>query len=107
MAKIYEQIDVTVPANAEAQSVIFTSTSEVPRTLLRVWSVHKTATNDLIISDEREDIADVPCDMLPTDNPFIEFNRKIKPGHQLKVGFREGAGAGHTAVICVVSEIPD
>lgn len=107
MAKLYEQVDVTVTANSSNTEVIFTSTTKVPRTLLRVWSTHKTASNDLLVYDDREIIADVPCDMLPVQTPFIDFERKIKDGNQVKVGFREGAGAGHTAPIVVVSEIPD
>jgi len=107
LAKIYQQIDVAVLANGLNADPIFMSTDKVPRTLKRVWSVHKTATNDLVVYDENELIADVPCDMLPVQTPFIEFNRKIKSGHQVQVGFREGAAAGHTAAICVVSEIPD
>ncbi len=107
MALIYEQIDVTVAANKEKSSVIFTATAEVPRTLISVWSIHKTATNDLMVTDERETIADVPCDMLPSTDDKLVFNRKIQIGNQVKVGFREGAGAGHTAAICVLSEIPD
>ena len=107
MAKIYQQIDVVVAASKLNAEVIFTSTTKVPRKLLRVWSVHKTATNDLIVYDENQIIADCPCDMLPTDNPFLDFDRDVIDGHQIKVGFREGAAAGHTAAICVVSEIPD
>ena len=107
MAKIYQQTDVIVAANELSANVIFTATDKVSRVLKKVWSVHKTATNDLLVYDENELIADVPCDMLPVNTPFIEFDRKIIAGHQIKVGFREGAGAGHTAAICVVSEIPD
>ena len=107
MAKIYQQTDVIVAANGLNANVIFTATDKVSRTLLRVWSIHKTATNDLLVYDENELIADVPCDMLPVNDAFIEFNRKVISGHQIKVGFREGAGAGHTAAICVISEIPD
>ena len=107
MAKLYQQIDVIVAANGLNADVIFTSTDKIPRTLKEVCSIHKTATNDLIIYDEQELIADVPCDMLPATDDKLTFDRKIIAGHTVSVGFREGAGAGHTAAIVVVSEIPD
>ncbi len=107
MARIYEQIDVAVVADKLNADLIFTSTSKIPRTLIKVWSIHKTATNDLLVYHNRELIADVPCDMLPVQTPFLDFNKKLDDGDTIEVGFREGAGAGHTAAICVVSEIPD
>jgi len=107
MARIFAQIDVIVAANGLNADVIFTSSDKIPRTLIKVWSIHKTAANDLLVYDEQELIADVPCDMLPATDDKLVFDRKIKPGHTVAVGFREGAGAGHTAAIVVESEIPD
>ncbi len=105
--RIFEQIDVIVAANKINSEVIFTSTNEIPRTLIKVWTLHKTATNDLLVYNGREIIADVDCSALPVQAQFLVFNQKVKVGNALQVGFREGAGAGHTASISVESEIPD
>lgn len=107
MARIFQQVDVVCVASKITTSNIFTSTPEVPRTLIKLWSLHKTANDDLVVYDDRELIVDIPVDMLPSTDDKVELNRKIKHGNVVRVGFREGNAATPTGAIVVESEIPD
>lgn len=108
MARIYDHVTVTVAAGKTNTEDVFTSTTERPRKLLRVSTIEKTALNDLLVYDDVELIANAPCDLLPALDDKLEFNRVIKVGRVVRVGFHNGEGGGITAkYIMVESEIPD
>jgi len=107
MARIYEQVDVSALTLTEATGIIFTSTEEVPRRLKRITTNNATATIDLLVYDDRELICDLPLDADGIVNNWIDFDRDIKPGHQVKVGHRNGTGGTVVVAICAESEIPD
>lgn len=107
MARLYEQIDVTAADGTDETSVAFTSTRTVPRTLEKVQVNNTSADLDLLIYDEREKIADIPCDINPFADKWIEVDRAIEQGHELKVGIRNNTGASVTAAICYVTIVPD
>ena len=105
--RVYEQIDATeaVGAGAESFSLIFTSTDEQPRKLIRIKSNNATALVDILVRDERETICDAPVDSLPLTDNWLVFDREIKVGNQLNVGIRNATGGGVTVAILVESEI--
>ena len=105
--RIYEQIDVTeaVGAGAEAFGLMFTSTDEQPRKLVRIKSNNVTALVDILVRDERETICDAPVDALPLTENWLVFDRDIEVGNQLNVGIRNASCGAITAAILVESEI--
>lgn len=107
MPLIYEQVTVTVAAGAEGLEDVFESTSVVKRKLVKLSVNATTADVDLLVRDDREDIADIPIDTLAIADTWIEFNRDIIEGHTLAAGFRNGTAGGVTIDICVCSEIPE
>ena len=102
---IYDQADVSVTAGNEGSTVVFTSTPEEPRTLLAVSCNNVTATIDMLIYDEREKIADVPLDIKPLADKWLDIPRIINSGNQLKVGHRNGTGGTVSVAFSIKSEI--
>jgi len=105
--RIYEQVDVTAGAGVEVSEVIFTSTQEVPRTLKRICTNAATATVDLVVYDGREKIGDIPLDGIGLVESWVDFDRPIEVGSQVKVGLMNGTGGAITYPILVESEVPD
>ena len=102
---IYQNIDVTAAAGAEAFVNVFTSEAKQKRKLLAITCNNVTALIDLLVYDERELIADIPADCQGLIEKWIEFDRPIEIGHQLKVGHRNGTGGGVTVAFLIESEV--
>ena len=107
MNRIFEQIDVTAGAGLEVTLPIFTSTAEVKRKLIKLTCNTVVATLDVMVYDERECICDFPADSIALVNEWIIFDREIKVGHRLLVGFRNGTGGALTQNFTVESEISE
>ena len=104
---IYEQLDVTAADGDSTVDVAFTSTNELRRTLKMVQINDNSSDLDLLVYDERELIADIPCDINPFNDKWIEFDRPIEVGHQVKLGIRNNTGGSVTAAISYATNIEE
>ncbi|MEM3554497.1 MAG: hypothetical protein QXU79_01600 [Candidatus Micrarchaeaceae archaeon] len=105
MALYYKYITVTVSSGAENVQPILISTQAEPKTVKYIVSSLSGDNIDLLVYLEREKRADIPVDVLHSDQRKLDLDIALPVGQQLYVGFRNKTGSSIQGDIAVCYEI--
>lgn len=104
--RLYTYEVVSGVANQEVGGTGITSTQEEPKRIIGVYVIVSARAGNIVkLAVEREDIAEIHDDFLPTNTdfpkPFIELDLELPVGETLKPFIKSGATATNITVIYV------
>jgi len=105
MAMQYKYVTVTVGAGSEGTTGGIISTQTEPKRIHYIVSSLSADNIDLLVYQERIKLADIPVDVLNSQQRLLELELDLPVGQTLYVGFRNKTGSSITGDIAIAYEV--